>query len=217
MGGWLNLPVHTLAIGMGAIATSSLTWMSLRSLQALPADEPGSSTQSLMESQFVRFQILSACFVAFAHGANDVGNAIAPLAAIVFVQQTGSVPLGNFQTPLWVLLLGGAGIVAGLAIWGKKVIATIGEGLVTLQPSGGFCAQLGAAITVLLASQWGLPVSTSHAIVGGVVGVGLVQGFKTIRFNLLREIGLAWVVTIPVATTLAAGIFTLFSAIESVI
>ncbi|MBW4658001.1 MAG: inorganic phosphate transporter [Drouetiella hepatica Uher 2000/2452] len=216
-----NLPVHTLVIGMEAIATFSLTWFSLRNLQLQNLQsqnlqstaELSSAPQASIEAQLISFQILSACFVAFAHGANDVGNAIAPLAAIVFVQQTGSVPMGNFQTPLWVLLLGGVGIVAGLAVWGKKVIATIGEGIVSLQPSGGFCAQWGAATTVLLASQLGLPVSTSHAIVGGVVGVGLVQGLKAIRLNMLRDIALAWVVTIPAATGLAAGLFLIFSAI----
>ena len=211
----IQFPVHTLTIGMGAIATFSLTWVSLRHVQSVSELSP--TPQTTIESQIVPFQILSACFVAFAHGANDVGNAIAPLAAIVFVQQTGSVPTGNFQTPLWVLLLGGVGIVAGLAVWGKKVMATIGEGIVSLQSSGGFCAQWGAAITVLLASQLGLPVSTSHAIVGGLVGVGLVQGLKAVRLNMLRDIAVAWIVTIPTATGLSAGLFMIFSAIASAI
>ncbi|MBI4781224.1 MAG: inorganic phosphate transporter [Oscillatoriophycideae cyanobacterium NC_groundwater_1537_Pr4_S-0.65um_50_18] len=211
----LKLPIQTLTLGMGAIATFGLSWVSLRGWQAEVQEEQEEQVPiaALIERQLVRFQILSACFVAFAHGANDVGNAIAPLAAIVFVQQTGSVPLGNFQTPLWVLLLGGVGIVAGLAVWGKKVIATVGTGIIPLQPSGGFCAQMGAATTVLLASQVGLPVSTSHAIVGGVVGIGLVQGLKTLRLKMLRDIALAWIITIPAATGLAAGIFALFRAI----
>ncbi|HEY9626458.1 MAG TPA: inorganic phosphate transporter [Coleofasciculaceae cyanobacterium] len=209
----LKLPIQTLALTMGAIATFCLSWVSLRGWQAEAQESDQVPIADLIERQLVRFQILSACFVAFAHGANDVGNAIAPLAAIVFVQQTGSVPLGNFQTPLWVLLLGGVGIVAGLAVWGKKVIATVGTGIIPLQPSGGFCAQMGAATTVLLASQVGLPVSTSHAIVGGVVGIGLVQGLETLRLKMLRDIALAWIITIPAATGLAAGIFALFRAI----
>ncbi|MBD2039043.1 inorganic phosphate transporter [Leptolyngbya sp. FACHB-321] len=170
-----------------------------------PQHSPFSATESLM----ARFQLLSACFVAFAHGSNDVGNAVAPLAAIVYIVQTGTVPLENFQVPLWILVLGGAGIVAGLAVWGKKVIATIGEGIIPLQPSGGFCAELATATTILLASRLGLPVSTSHALVGGVIGIGLVQGMKSIRLQTLSSIGLAWIVTVPVAAGLGALIFSL--------
>ncbi len=156
-----------------------------------------------------RFQVLSACFVAFAHGSNDVGNAVAPLAAIAYIQRTGSFPLEDFSVPLWILVLGGAGIVIGLAIWGKKVIATVGENIIQLQPSGGFCAELATATTVLLASRWGLPVSTSHALVGAVVGVGLIKGWKTVRWKTLQSIGSAWVVTIPIAAGLGASIFSI--------
>jgi PiT family inorganic phosphate transporter len=163
----------------------------------------------LVEQQMGRFQVLSACFVAFAHGSNDVGNAVAPLAAIAYIRRTGLVPLNDFHVPLWVLVLGGVGIVIGLALWGKQVIATVGEGIIKLQPSGGFCAELATATTVLMASHLGLPVSTSHALVGGVVGVGLIRGWKSVQFHTLQSIGLAWVITIPIATALAAGIFSL--------
>jgi inorganic phosphate transporter, PiT family len=160
-----------------------------------------------VESALIPFQIFSAGFVAFAHGANDVGNAIAPLSAIVYASATGSIPHESFATPLWVLVIGGVGIVGGLATWGKKVIATVGEGIMLLQPSAGFCAQWGTAVTVLVASQLGFPVSTSHAIVGSVVGIGLVQG--GVQFKPLRAIALAWVVTIPIAASLTALIFEL--------
>ena len=160
-----------------------------------------------VESALIPFQIFSAGFVAFAHGANDVGNAIAPLSAIVYASATGSIPTESFATPLWVLVIGGVGIVGGLATWGKKVIATVGEGIIPLQPSVGFCAQWGTAVTVLVASQLGFPVSTSHAIVGSVVGIGLVQG--GVQFKPLRAIALAWVVTIPIAASLTAFIFEL--------
>lgn len=160
-----------------------------------------------VESALIPFQIFSAGFVAFAHGANDVGNAIAPLSAIVYASATGSIPTESFATPLWVLVIGGVGIVGGLATWGKKVIATVGEGIIPLQPSVGFCAQWGTAVTVLVASQLGFPVSTSHAIVGSVVGIGLVQG--SVQFKPLRAIALAWVVTIPIAASLTALIFEL--------
>lgn len=224
----LPLPSHTISLAIGAIAAIGLTvssWHYLEEMGAavgIAADAGEAALQlktqnlafrspfpSPIEPLFARFQLLSACFVAFAHGSNDVGNAVAPLAAIVYIVQTGTVPLENFQVPLWILVLGGAGIVAGLAVWGKKVIATIGEGIIPLQPSGGFCAELATATTILLASRLGLPVSTSHALVGGVVGIGLVQGMKSIRLQTLSSIGLAWVVTVPVAAGFGALIFSL--------
>ncbi|WP_315792059.1 anion permease [Fischerella sp. JS2] len=162
-----------------------------------------------VERLFARFQLLSACFVAFAHGSNDVGNAIAPLAAIVYIHNTGTVPIGGIAIPIWILVLGGVGIVAGLAIWGKKVIATIGESIISLQPSSGFCAELATATTILLASRLGLPVSTSHALVGGVVGVGLVQNPKSVQFKTLQGIATAWLVTVPVSAGLSAVIFSI--------
>ncbi|WP_445242826.1 inorganic phosphate transporter [Microcoleus sp. POL10_C6] len=168
---------------------------------------------SPIEQQMARFQVLSACFVAFSHGSNDVGNAVAPLAAIAYIRRTGSFPSGDFSVPLWILVLGGAGIVIGLTIWGKNVIATVGEKIIELQPSGGFCAELATATTVLLASRFGLPVSTSHALVGAVVGVGLIKAWKTVRLQTLLSIGSAWLVTIPIAAGLAAIIFSIAQSI----
>ncbi|MGV0026536.1 inorganic phosphate transporter [Phormidesmis priestleyi] len=194
------IPAHDLPLIMGATGAIALTFTSWRQLE---------KKEPLPESLIARFQVISACFVAFAHGSNDVGNAIAPLAAIVSISQTGTLPLQNFQVPLWILILGGVGIVAGLAVLGKKVIATIGEGIISLQPSGGFCAELATATTILGASRFGLPVSTSHALVGGVVGVGLVQGMKSIQGKTLRSIGLTWLVTIPVSAGLSATIFVI--------
>ncbi|MGL5193180.1 MAG: inorganic phosphate transporter [Chroococcales cyanobacterium] len=168
---------------------------------------------SPVEKQLARFQVLSACFVAFAHGSNDVGNAVAPLAAIAYIRRTGSVPLDDFSVPLWILLLGGAGIVTGLGIWGKKVIATVGEKIIALKPSGGFCAELATATTVLVASRFGLPVSTSHSLVGGVIGIGLVQNPKSIRMDTLRGVFLAWIITVPIAAVLGAGLFSIVQLI----
>ncbi|WP_373536612.1 inorganic phosphate transporter [Microcoleus sp.] len=173
----------------------------------LPQDPP--PRHCPIEQQMARFQVLSACFVAFAHGSNDVGNAVAPLAAIAYIRRTGSFPSDDFSVPLWILIVGGVGIVIGLAIWGKNVIATVGEKIIQLQPSGGFCAELATATTVLLASRFGLPVSTSHALVGAVVGVGLVKAWKTVRWETLLSIGSAWLVTIPIAGALGASIFSI--------
>ena len=212
--GW-NIPIHDFAIGIGGIGAIVLTLNSWKKLGLVEKKEGrvekgfGKSTnsfptptlrQSPIEQQMARFQVISACFVAFAHGSNDVGNAVAPLAAIAYIRRTGSFPLEDFSVPLWILVLGGAGIVIGLAIWGEKVIATVGEGIIQLQPSGGFCAELATATTVLLASDLGLPVSTSHALVGAVVGVGLIKGWKSVRLQTLVSIGSAWLVTIPIMT-----------------
>ncbi|MFN6538486.1 MAG: inorganic phosphate transporter [Nostoc sp. EkiNYC01] len=189
--------------------SSLLTPNSSLSTPNSPLPTPHSSFPNPVEKLFGRFQLLSACFVAFAHGSNDVGNAIAPLAAIVYIDRTGSVPTNGIAIPIWILILGGAGIVGGLAVWGKKVIATIGENIIFLQPSSGFCAELATATTILIASRLGLPVSTSHALVGGVVGIGLVQNIKSIKFQTLQGIAAAWLITIPVSAVLSAAIFSI--------
>jgi PiT family inorganic phosphate transporter len=195
----LNLPSYDIPLFTGAVAAVALTVISWRQLAAEGAE---------VERLFARFQVLSACFVAFAHGSNDVGNAIAPLATIVYINLTGSVPINGITIPIWILILGGAGIVAGLAVWGEKVIATIGENIISLQPSSGFCAELATATTILLASRLGLPVSTSHALVGGVIGIGMVQNTKSIKFRTLQDIAVAWIITIPVTAILSAVIFS---------
>ncbi|MEG3840893.1 inorganic phosphate transporter [Microcoleus sp. herbarium14] len=218
--GW-NIPVHDIAIGIGSVGAIGLTLNSWKKLGLAgghgglegghggTAPTTGGTNATVIEQQMARFQVISACFVAFAHGSNDVGNAVAPLAAIAYIRRTGSFPLEDFSVPLWILVLGGAGIVIGLAIWGEKVIATVGENIIQLQPSGGFCAELATATTVLLASDLGLPVSTSHALVGAVVGVGLIKGWKSVRWQTLVSIGSAWLVTIPIAAGLAAIIFSI--------
>lgn len=204
------LPRQDIPLAIGAIATLGLTLFSWKQLKRKVSQENAAPDASgSIESHFARFQVLSACFVAFAHGSNDVGNAIAPLAAIRFIQKTGAVPLDTLEIPFWILGLGGFGIVVGLAILGKRVITTIGENIVALQPSSGFCAELATATTVLIASQLGLPVSTSHALVGGVVGVGLLHNRRSVQLETLKNIGLAWGVTLPVAAFLGIVFFQL--------
>jgi inorganic phosphate transporter, PiT family len=203
-----TVPRHDFTLGLGGLSALAITlvgWRKLATDRAITADAP---VGSIVERQMGRFQLLSACCVAFAHGSNDVGNAIAPLATILYIQQTGSVPLTNLEIPLWVLVLGGVGIVTGLAIWGERVIATIGEGIIELQPSSGFAAELATAATILIASRLGLPVSTSHALVGAVIGVGIVKNWRDVRLDTLKSIGLAWLVTIPIASLLSAVIFS---------
>ncbi|MEH2347405.1 MAG: inorganic phosphate transporter [Nostoc sp.] len=229
-----TIPPYDIPLLMGAVAAVGLTIISWRQLEETgdkedkgellltlqsPVPNPqsplplipreGPTFPNPVERLFGRFQLLSACFVAFAHGSNDLGNAIAPLAAIVYINRTGSVPMDGITIPLWILILGGAGIVGGLAVWGKKVIATIGENIIALQPSSGFCAELATATTILIASRLGLPVSTSHALVGGVVGIGLVQNIKSIKFQTLKSIAAAWLITIPMSALLSAAIFSI--------
>ncbi|OUC12996.1 MAG: phosphate permease [Alkalinema sp. CACIAM 70d] len=200
----ISLPPHTISLGIGSLAAIIITF-------TIGGLTNASTNLGLLrfqlETVFARFQLLSACCVAFAHGSNDVGNAIAPFAAILAIDKTHQVPLMDLAIPLWVLAWGGLGIVVGLALWGYKVIATIGEGIIPLQPSGGFCAELATAMTILLASRLGLPVSTSHALVGAVVGIGCVQNWRSIQLSTLRSIGLSWVATIPIAVLLGAGTF----------
>lgn len=170
-------------------------------------------SSDIVESVLARFQVLSASCVAFAHGSNDVGNAIAPLAVITYIVSTGNVPKTGLSVPLWVLAIGGLGIITGLAIWGKNTIATVGEGIITLQPSSGFSAELATATTILVASRLGLPVSTSHALVGAVVGIGLVRDWREVKFGTLKAIALAWVITIPACGILGAGVFLVLQAV----
>ncbi|WP_427161927.1 inorganic phosphate transporter [Aliinostoc sp. HNIBRCY26] len=226
----IHLPPHDITLVIGALAAVVLTFVSWRQLEKAggrgqeqinskfkiqnsklntPIPSPQSPIPNPLETIFARFQVLSACFVAFAHGSNDVGNAIAPVVAIVYIVRTGQVPTNAINIPLWILILGGVGIVGGLAVWGKNVIATIGENIIALQPSSGFCAELATATTILIASRLGLPVSTSHALVGGVVGIGLVQDIKSVKFETLKGIATAWVVTVPLSAVISAVIFSI--------
>ncbi len=164
----------------------------------------GSSRQEFRRTEriFVFLQILTACFIAFAHGANDVANAIGPLSAVVQTVQAGHIDV-QATVPLWALLLGGAGIVIGLATYGWRVMETVGKKITELTPSRGFCAMFGAATTVVLASKLALPISTTHTLVGAVLGVGLARGFGALNLSIVRDIALSWVITIPAGAILA--------------
>jgi inorganic phosphate transporter, PiT family len=203
---YLFLPESTISLGIGLLASTGVTVYAWNRLEAYQQQQP---TTSILEKIMGKFQVISACFVAFAHGSNDVGNAIAPLAAIVYIINTNTVPIDEFDIPTWVLVLGGLGIVAGLAVQGKNVIATVGENIITLVPSTGFCAEIATATTILIASKVGLPVSTSHALIGSVIGIGLMSTNQKVRWSTIKSVVLAWVVTIPVAAILGAVIFAL--------
>ncbi|MDE3045753.1 MAG: inorganic phosphate transporter [Verrucomicrobiota bacterium] len=161
-----------------------------------------------VEKLFVFLQILTACLIAFAHGANDVANAIGPVAAVLNILQHNTLHT-NTAIPSWLLALGGAGIVIGLATWGWRVIETVGEKITELTPTRGFCAEFGAAFTILFASKLGLPISTTHALVGSVLGVGMARGLQALNLQMLREIVVSWVVTIPLCALFSIGAFYL--------
>jgi PiT family inorganic phosphate transporter len=158
--------------------------------------------------------IFTACAMAFAHGSNDVANAVGPLAAVVGIAESGAVAQKSIM-PAWILLLGGGGIVIGLVTYGHKVIATVGTGITELTPSRGFAATLAAATTVVIASGTGLPISTTHTLVGAVLGVGLARGIASLNLNVVRSIFLSWIVTLPAGAILSIGFFFLFKGIFS--
>lgn len=163
-----------------------------------------------VERIFAVLQIISACLMAFSHGANDVANAIGPLAAIVSILETGSTSFTS-SLPTWVLAIGGFGIVVGLATWGWRVIETIGKKITELTPSRGFAAEFGTALIVLLASRLGCPISTTHTLVGAVLGVGFAGGIGSLNLKVLRDIILAWLVTIPGGALLSILCYYLIS------
>jgi PiT family inorganic phosphate transporter len=174
--------------------------------QTQPQLSAQASQHAAVERIFVYLQILSACFVAFAHGANDVANAVGPLAAVISTAREGVIMAKASVDPR-ILLLGGVGIVVGLATWGWRVIETIGRRITELTPTRGFAAEFGAATTIVLASKMHLPISTTHTLVGAVLGVGLARGISALNLNTLRDIVISWVVTLPAGAALAIVFF----------
>ena len=169
-----------------------------------------SSEYQQVEKLFVYLQILSACSVAFAHGANDVANAIGPMSAVLSVALAGGQSIAaKAPVPLWVLALGGFGIVVGLATWGWRVMETIGRNITHLTPTRGFSAEFGAATTIVLATKLGLPISTTHTLVGAVLGVGLARGISAVNLGTIRDVVISWLITIPAGAALAILFFYL--------
>lgn len=163
-----------------------------------------------VERIFAVLMMFTACAMAFAHGSNDVANAVGPLAAVISVVASHGEVAGEAIMPWWVLILGGGGIVVGLVTYGHKVIATVGTGITELTPSRGFAATLAAATTVVLASGTGLPISTTHTLVGAVLGVGLARGMAALNLRVLGTIAMSWLITLPAGAFLAIIFFFTF-------
>jgi len=184
----------------------------LNRVQPKPIEKFGNRFDNV-EKVFAVLMVFTACSMAFAHGSNDVANAVGPLAAVVSILATNGEILSKSPIPPWVLLLGAIGIVVGLATFGFRVMATIGKKITELTPSRGFAAELAAAATVVLASGFGIPVSTTHTLVGAVLGVGMARGIGAIDLKVVGTIFTSWVVTLPAGAGLSILIFFILKAI----
>ncbi|MFT5579406.1 MAG: PiT family inorganic phosphate transporter [Paraglaciecola psychrophila] len=194
------------------IATMLIGVVLLRRIQVEAGDDDDFHFASV-ERVFAVLMMFTACAMAFAHGSNDVANAIGPLAAISGIISSGGEVAQKSAMPAWILLLGAVGIVAGLAMYGHKVIATIGNNITELTPSRGFAATLAAATTVVIASGTGLPISTTHTLVGGVLGVGLARGIGALNLRVIGSIFMSWVVTLPAGAALSIMFFFMLKGI----
>lgn len=166
-----------------------------------------------VEKVFSILMMITACAMAFAHGSNDVANAVGPLAGVVSIIDNGGVIEGKTMTAPWILPLGAIGIAVGLAVMGHKVIATIGTGITDLTPSRGFAAQFACSITVVIASGTGLPISTTQTLVGAVLGVGFARGIAALNLGVIRNIVASWVITLPAGAVLAIIVYYILQAI----
>ncbi len=165
-----------------------------------------------VEKIFSVLMVVTACAIAFAHGSNDVANAVGPMAAVISIANEGVVTQKSAM-PVWILLVGGVGIVLGLAMYGKKVIATVGNNITELTPSRGFACLLAASTTVVIASGTGLPISTTHTLVGAVLGVGLARGIGALNLSVVSTIFMSWIITLPAGAFLAIFFFYFFKGI----
>ena len=192
---------------IAAIVVSFLGILLLRNIK-----EKGSEDYHTVEGIFRKLQVGTSCYVAFAHGANDVANAIGPVASIIPLAQGISIG-SQVEVPIWLLTLGGIGIGVGCMTWGRRVMRTVGNRITSLTNTRGFSVDFGAATTVLVASKLGLPISTSHTVVGAVIGVGLARGLEAIDLGIIKKIIISWLLTLPIAAVTSIGIFLLLRLI----
>ena len=204
---------YLLAIALSVVIAFIGKWLISR--QTYSHSDDTELQRANVEKVFALLMVVTACCMAFAHGSNDVANAIGPLAAVVSVVSTGEITASSTLAP-WILPLGGLGIVAGLALFGHRVIATIGEGITHLTPSRGFAAEMAAACTVVIASGTGLPISTTQTLVGAVLGVGLARGVSALNLGIIRNIVISWIVTLPAGAILSIACFFTLKAIFGV-
>jgi PiT family inorganic phosphate transporter len=188
------------------LLTATIGWYFIRKIKDDPTANKSFSYASV-EKVFTPMMLFTACSMAFAHGSNDVANGIGPLAAVYSIISSGGEVMQTSTLPLWILLLGGGGIVLGLITLGYRVMLTVGKKITELTPSRGFCAELAAATTVVIASRSGLPVSTTHILVGSVLGVGLARGIGALDLRVVLNIIISWLVTLPAGAIMAMFFF----------
>lgn len=207
----ISLMASYLWAGGCGLAIALIGAVAIRRIQPHPKMEKKQHFYTV-ERVFAVLMVITACSMAFAHGSNDVANAIGPLAAVISVAKSGIVG-GRSAVEAWVLMLGGIGIVVGLATYGRHVIATVGERITALTPSRGFAAELAAATTIVIASGTGIPISTTHTLVGAVLGVGMARGIDAIDLRVVGRIFVSWVITIPAGAILAILFFFVFKSV----
>ena len=192
-------------LGFGFIFSLLITLIGIALLSRikLPTQANLHTELKFVEKLFALLMIFSACSMAFAHGSNDVSNAIGPLAAVINIINNGGKIVKNSPLPLWILMVGAAGIVLGLTTYGYKVMRTIGRHITELTPSRGFAAELATASTIVIASGTGLPCSTTQTLVGGVLGVGLARGIGALNLSVIRNIFMSWIITLPAGAILS--------------
>ena len=201
-----------ISAGVGLLVAALGTLM-IRNIKEVTG---GTQRFASVEKVFGVLMIFTACAMAFAHGSNDVANAVGPLAAVASTVQSGGEIAAKSAVPWWILLVGALGIVVGLATYGWRVIVTVGKKITELTPSRGFAAELGASATVVIASGTGLPISTTHTLVGAVLGVGFARGIGALNIGVIGNIFASWVITLPAGAGLAIIFFFLFKGIFGV-
>ncbi len=205
----LNIPLSLLIAIILGVLLSLCGHLMITRLRIEAADNIHDQFTQI-EKIFGLMMIFTACAMAFAHGSNDVANGIGPMAAVVSIVHSGGKMAQESALPLWILILGGCGIVLGLATFGYRVIQTIGSKITELVPTRGFSAELAAATTVVLASRTGIPVSTTHILVGAVMGVGLARGIGALNLRVIGGIFMSWVITLPVGALISIFFFFFF-------
>lgn len=205
-----ELQCYALAAAIGVVLAALGAWF----ISRIKVSEGSSRLDRYVavERIFGVLMVFTACSMAFSHGSNDVANAIGPVAAIISIVNTGLIT-GHSEIPFWLLLAGGAGIVFGLGTFGRYVIRTVGSNITHLTPSRGFAAELAAASTVIVASSAGMPISTTHTLVGAVMGVGLARGIAALDLGVIRSIFMSWVITLPAGAAFATLFFYILRAI----
>ena len=206
MGSEMCIRDRPISFGIGLLV-AALGMILMRGIKDVSDD---TNRFASVERVFGVLMVFTACAMAFAHGSNDVANAVGPLAAIASTVQSGGEIVAKSAVPWWILMVGALGIVLGLATYGWRVILTVGSKITELTPSRGFAAELGASATVVIASGTGLPISTTHTLVGAVLGVGFARGIGALNLRVIGTIFVSWLVTLPAGAGLAILFFFLF-------